>query len=65
MTNPFLKAEVEAAIEKIQYNIDEVEPCLKLRQPHSPLLAEYLHHQKDVIRTLKGGPRCDANSGHP
>ena len=56
MTNPFLKAEVEAAIEEIQENIDEIEGCLEEEQPRSLLLAAYLHHQKNVRRIFKNGP---------
>src|ERR1700690_4159302 len=59
MTNPFLKAEVEAAIEEIQENIDEIEGCLEEEPPRSLLLAAYLHHQKDVRRIFKNTPRCD------
>jgi hypothetical protein len=55
MTNPFLKAEVEALIETIQVNIDAIGLCLKPEIPRSLLLAAFLHHQKDVRRILKNG----------
>src|SRR6202142_886420 len=62
MTNPFLKAEVEAAIEEIQENIDEIEGCLEEEPPRSLLLPAYLHHQKDVRRIFKNGLRRDIDS---
>jgi hypothetical protein len=58
MTNPFLKAKVDAAIKEIQVDIDKVKLCLKKPQkPRSFLLAEFYHHQKDGRTTLKNGPR--------
>ena len=61
MTNPFLKAEVEAAIEEIQENLEEVKACLWSNKPRSLVLAAYLHHQTDVRRILKNGPQCDVD----
>jgi hypothetical protein len=58
MTNPFLAADVEAAIQQIQDNTDEIRDCLT----ESRLLtAATLHHQKDVRRIFKNGPRCDVD----
>jgi hypothetical protein len=59
MTNPFLKAEIEAAIKDIQDNINQIKPCFRITKPRSLLLVAFYHHQKDVRRTLKNGPRCN------
>ena len=48
MTNPFLKAEVDTAIQEIQDNIDELSQVKKQFALQSWVLAEYLHFLKDV-----------------
>jgi hypothetical protein len=57
MTNPFVKAEVDAAIEEIQDTIDKITPCLKTKKSRSLPLAAFLRHQKDVMRIFKDGLR--------
>jgi hypothetical protein len=61
MTNPFLKAEIEAVIEDIQANIDPPESCLKPEKPCSLLFAAYGHHPNDVRRIIKNGLRLDVD----
>jgi hypothetical protein len=55
MTNPFLKAEVEAAIEIIQANIAAICLCFRPEIPRSLSLAAFLHHPKDIRRILENG----------
>jgi hypothetical protein len=63
MTNPFLKAEVNTAMQEIQENANQVRNCLKLEKCQSLLLATFLYHQKDIRSTFRNGLQFVIESG--
>jgi hypothetical protein len=63
MTNPFLKAEVEATIKDMSKNIDTLKSCLRSKKLCSLLLQALYHHQKDGRQILKNGLRYNIDGG--